>query len=609
MIIKRVEVNVKLVNFRVQEFRSIWDSNEITVNDAVCFAGKNESGKTSLLVALSRLNPLDPDALDAKFDVVRDYPIQEMVTYKRETTSTEDVSAVRSHSCPIAATFQLDADDVSEIENSFGKCIEVGTNVRVSVSYDNLRSMSYEFKQDVASEFVNSAVEDDENKQKPENIRLLMDEKIAELLPKFLYFDDYYQLTGKEDSAQLMGRQTEKTLKPADYPLVGFLKTAGINLKEIHTPGIEEAFLSASLQDASNKITTSVLTHWSQNKKLRLIISLKDGFIYAKVRDELTQFDHQIDFRSKGFLWFCSFLSWYEGIKDENLILLLDEPGLSLHGRAQTDLISYLHNELIPKHQVLYTTHSPFMIDGSNLSRVRIVENESIEAKEPLPREKDGTKVIQNFHEVKADSLIPLRSALGYDITQSLFIGENTLVVEGPADLHFLQGMSQKLMSQGREGLSDEWVILYAGGAFNIAKYAVLLNQQRGMNVVTLMDHQFSTQANLLKDSKILPEERILTYAMFAKREVETDVEDMFDREFYLSLVNGTFRPQNPISQIGQEDRVLDAIENVWKKFSHYKPASYFAQKYRELKISDDTLTRFEDMFIHLNGLLVIEQA
>src|SRR5262249_40686112 len=80
--------------------------------------------------------------------------------------------------------------------------------------------------------------------------------------------------------------------------------------------------------------------------------------------------------------------------RGENVILLLDEPGLSLHGMAQADLLRYMEQELKPYHQVIYTTHSPFMVDPDHFERVRIVQDKSIDATEPPPKENDGTKVL-----------------------------------------------------------------------------------------------------------------------------------------------------------------------------------------------------------------------
>jgi len=80
----------------------------------------------------------------------------------------------------------------------------------------------------------------------------------------------------------------------------------------------------------------------------------------------------RFDERSTGFVWFFSFLVWFSQMEKtygKKLVILLDEPGLSLHGKAQADLLRYINEKLLPTYQVIYTTHSPFMIDAANVSR------------------------------------------------------------------------------------------------------------------------------------------------------------------------------------------------------------------------------------------------
>ena len=156
-------------------------------------------------------------------------------------------------------------------------------------------------------------------------------------------------------------------------------------------------------------------------------------------------------------MWFFSFLAWYEDIKrkQQNVILLLDEPGLSLHGRAQGDLLAYFEHELADR-QLIYSTHSPFMIDPHNFERVRIVQDRGIDAVEQLSKEQDGTKVLPNVFDATDDSLFPLQGALGYEIHQTLFVGPNSLVVEGPSDMLYLREVSNELEREGRIGLSGE---------------------------------------------------------------------------------------------------------------------------------------------------------
>jgi predicted ATP-dependent endonuclease of OLD family len=47
---------LRLRKFRVQAFRCIHDSGDVIVGDLAAFVGRNESGKTTILQALTMLN-------------------------------------------------------------------------------------------------------------------------------------------------------------------------------------------------------------------------------------------------------------------------------------------------------------------------------------------------------------------------------------------------------------------------------------------------------------------------------------------------------------------------------------------------------------------------
>ena len=118
--------------------------------------------------------------------------------------------------------------------------------------------------------------------------------------------------------------------------------------------------------------------------------------------------------RSKGFVWFFSFLAWFSQQRQKkiSLILLLDEPGLVLHASAQIDLLHYIEMELKPFHQVIYTTHSPFMVDANNFDRIRIVRDRSMEENHALSKGERGTKVFTDILEADPDTLFPLQPSL-----------------------------------------------------------------------------------------------------------------------------------------------------------------------------------------------------
>jgi predicted ATPase len=307
---------------------------------------------------------------------------------------------------------------------------------------------------------------------------------LASRIPKFLYFNEYYQLTGHENIPALIQRNNDKRLEPSDYPLLGLINLARIKLDDLLN--VKRTLeLTNTLEGAGNHLSRQILRYWSQNKHLQMKFDVREPKpedpphmragvnIWGKVYDSVHWATTELGSRSRGFVWFFSFLAWYEDVKrrGENLILLLDEPGLSLHGMAQTDLLRYMEHELKPHHQVIYTTHSPFMVDPDHFDRVRIVQDKSIDVNEPLPKEEDGTKVLTDVFDASADSLFPLQGALGYAIHQTLFVGPNCLVVEGPGDMPFLKGMSSIIEREGGQGLSPKWTITPVGGSGKVPTF------------------------------------------------------------------------------------------------------------------------------------------
>jgi predicted ATP-dependent endonuclease of OLD family len=306
--------------------------------------------------------------------------------------------------------------------------------------------------------------------------------------------------------------------------------------------------------------------------------------------------------------------------KDEPLVVLLDEPGLSLHGRAQEDLLHYFEAEIAtnPKHQLVYTTHSPFMVDSQHFDRVRIVQDKGIDTDRQLPREEDGTKVFTDVLEAGPDSLFPLQGALGYEIYQTLFVGPNSLVVEGTSDLLYIQTISGILQTKGRVGLDSRWTITPVGGSDRVPTFVALIGSQKNLKVATLIDFQKGdrqTIENLYK-KKLLKKSHVLTFADFTGK-TESDIEDMFDEDFYIQLVNKEFSSSlaaslKPGDLAGRAPRVLVRLEEYFSAnpltggamFSHYRPARFLAENVSTLSIPDATLDRFEEAFRAANGLL-----
>ena len=166
----------------------------------------------------------------------------------------------------------------------------------------------------------------------------------------------------------------------------------------------------------------------------------------------------------------------------------MDEPGLFLHGRAQADLLRYIEEELKGNLQVIYTTHSPFMVDPTKFERVRIVQDKSMDSDQPLPKDEDGTKVITEVLEATQDSLFPLQGALVTISIKPCLLAQIVLWLKEFRICLYLQTISALLDSLGREKLNDKWTITPVGGADKVPTFIALLGAQKGLKIATLID-------------------------------------------------------------------------------------------------------------------------
>jgi predicted ATP-dependent endonuclease of OLD family len=220
-------MNVK--EFRVREFQSVWDSGPITVGEVTCLVGKNEAGKTALLRALYRLNPIVAE--DARFDVTDDYPRKEVTDYQHEVAAEQ-----RKPATVIEAKFELDENDASAVTDVFGEKSLTSRQFCLARDYTNGRTYSG-FRLDEQAARNHFA----ETPNLPDTLRkqlsaardwtvfgttLAAAEGTAEVvrlrevlaqfggqeasryafngilnsrIPKFLYFDEYYQMSGHEN--------------------------------------------------------------------------------------------------------------------------------------------------------------------------------------------------------------------------------------------------------------------------------------------------------------------------------------------------------------------------------------------------------------------------
>jgi hypothetical protein len=216
------------------------------------------------------------------------------------------------------------------------------------------------------------------------------------------------------------------------------------------------------------------------------------------------------------------------------------------------------------------------------------------------------------------DTLFPLQGALGYEITQTLFIGKNNILVEGPSDLLYLTAFSAELKSRKRTYLDPRWTITPIGGVEKVAAFMRLLSGSN-LHVAILIDYAQGQRKKVeeLRRSKILQDNHVLTFDTFAGKP-EADIEDVIGWRNYLTLVNACYSLDgaNILNDPESSERVIRKVEEKFgvmppgiPEFDHFSPADYFI-KNREAIVAqmsdlDAALERFENIFKQLNAMLL----
>ncbi len=590
---------MRLVSARVENYKSIANSGDVGIEaDVTTLVGKNESGKSAFLEALYRINPVT-SGLRAEFDELRDYPRRRRAADRARIGNFQ----------PIHAVFELEDDDIRAVEGQYGSGVLPNTTIIVSKNYSNGRIWSFPVSEaaavgrfanhaDLAESFtegvttlqaLRAKLDEAEERTEPANELLARLEDFdlhAEIrgmliprLPKFLYFGEYSTLPGRF-SIPFLQNTPETQFDTGERTALALLRLAGVDSQEFAETEYEAR--RAALEAAANEITDEVFEFWSQNDSLRVDFDAdftappEPGhpstrtapFLDIRIWNDRHRVSLNFSERSTGFVWFFSFLSYFSEFRnqDESLILLLDEPGMGLHAAAQGDLLRFIDERLASDHQVIYTTHSPFMVNPTKLDKARTVED----------KDGEGTKISAEVLSVSRDTLFPLQASLGYHITQTLFVGEDNLVVEGPADILYLQIVSNHLRDEGRTALDPRWVIVPVGGVDKIPTFIALLGTQ--LNIAVLLD--VAAGGNPRIDSmvtrRILERNKVFPLTQITGGN-EADIEDLFDPGFYLEILRGAGVANLRVRDLPPGPRLLKRIEDhLGNRFNHYQPAAYF---------------------------------
>jgi len=409
--------------------------------------------------------------------------------------------------------------------------------------------------------------------------------------PVFILFNNYFKVKPTIHLGHLTQRIEQNILDDEyyDYGNQCLLKLLGFTARELsdlgatQSPNINDTNAlkeykdrldrrSYQLNAASVRLTNEIRQVWMPNPDRpeadKLKVTADGQYLKVVVEDDLGV-DIELDQRSEGFQWLVSFFIVFfsEAMdKHENAILLLDEPGMSLHALKQRDFRETV-SRLAKNNQTLFTTHSPFLVGPDELDIVRVVE---------MKDRTTGTKVHTTISSDDPAGLLPLQEALGYDLAHSLFSQQRNLILEGITDYWYIEATSEMLCASSDSNLNKKIALVFANTAGKVVYYATILHAHN-LKVAALLDSdsagdqaaQQETLVHTLGNKNIL---RTKDYCSIQKAEIE----DLL-RETLVSVANETFGVDVSTTANKQPDRpIVNIFSDEINDFSKYKLAKAY---------------------------------
>jgi energy-coupling factor transporter ATP-binding protein EcfA2 len=322
------------------------------------------------------------------------------------------------------------------------------------------------------------------------------------LMPKFVLYSNYLKVRPIIHLGKMAERVEKELMEDPEYDYGNkcFLKFLGFTAKDLSITGeISKADIETDeelreymdrlddrkyrLNAASIRLTEEIKSIWNPDpdkpEASTLEIDVDGQYLKVVVKDELGV-EVELDQRSEGFQWTFSFLVVFfaeADSKHDNSILLLDEPGTSLHALKQAEFRNTV-TKLSEKNQTLFSTHSPFMIGANELERVRVVEMTDREA---------GTMVCTPETATDYAALLPVQEALGFDIAQSMFTNGKNLILENLTDYWYIDTIADMMRAAGLPSLDSDIVIMPVSSTGKIAYFATIMHAKK-LRVTALSD-------------------------------------------------------------------------------------------------------------------------
>src|SRR3989344_1306374 len=593
---------MRLRKFRVSAFRCIHDSGEIKVGDLAAFVGRNESGKTTILQALTLLNKeeglseLDlcdemTEELKSEINVVEgEFELSNHETHliKEKFQAIPEIKKIRIFRTNKNPKIQYDFGNIriSEEENkalnswenftenvrSFVDTIPNHIRIRIDMKFfeglpptslkmfnsemaefnNNIRVLAVEEKQVIFEweKIYNSIGTNFDSMLVGTTERAALENFIEENLhPRFVYFSDYKKIIGSINLNEYLkiskGMKEESVEYVEEFDRAETVRNL-FYLAELDVEELEEYKSSPSklikyLNTASRRLTERLNPAW-KGDPIHVDFRYNPGNILSVVisdihKDGTVTNTGLLNRRAEGFKWTFSFIVNFaaetQRAELKEAILLLDEPARNLHPTQQRGISDLLKN-LAGSNQVLYATHSPFMIFDYTPGNLLVVE---------LDKRKHLSKIYYDYWNAEDSTLTPILYGLARGLVESIVdrqIGTNSrpvILVENMTDAMYLNAFDRFLQDPN---ISMNPLNVVAAFSKNSVLPLSIFYRNHGYNTFVLLDNsdeskQTSTQLTANDFSKV--------QTIFFEQVGKTiqSIEDYIAIDDYLYAVNQTY--------------------------------------------------------------------
>ena len=592
---------MRLRRFRVRAFRCIHDSGYITVGDLAAFVGRNESGKTTILQALTLLNKdemvSDLDLCDELTDELKseikitegEFDLneneRELLGEKFPNLSIKKIIIFRTNKNPQIQYDFIDSEFSTKKDTNFKSWKNLTDDLKnfveiipnhVSKQLDTeffessmpIDKETFSVKLNTLNKTILDAASQEpqvisewkdlydqimgnfdsvfvSNKKRKELEKFILDT----LHPRFVYFSDYKKILGNINLNEYLKDPTTSDVGGIEYleefdraeTVKNLLYLAELEIGELKNASSSPSKLIKLLSTSNKKLTARLNPSW-KGEPIHVELRLNPGNIMSVIisdvhKDGTITNTGLLNRRAEGFKWTFSFIVNFaaETQKAElkEAILLLDEPARNLHPTQQLGISDLLKN-LTGSNQVLYATHSPFMIFDYTPGNLLVVE---------LDRKKHLSRIFYDYWNADDATLTPILYGLSKGLVGSIIdreIGSNSrplIIVETMSDTLYLNAFDKFLQDPN---ISMNPLNIVPAYNKNSVLPLSIFYRNHGYNTFILLDNDLESKqiAVQLKDNKFLD----LQIIFFEKvGELLQSIEEYMMIEDYLYAVNQTY--------------------------------------------------------------------